>query len=97
LYVYIYLVFAIGISVTLSPPDIKGALGGFIVIVILIFIFNLATVWARDFTSNIIIGTAGYYFLFYTIIFLILLVNISVALLLLLPLSLLRSKHSKAI
>ena len=46
LYVFIYLVFAIGSSITLSPSDIKGALKGFSVILILIFIFNLATVWA---------------------------------------------------
>lgn len=95
LYAYIYLVFAIGISITLSPSDIKGAIGGFMVIVILIFMLNLAAVWAGNFTSNIVMGTAGYYVLFYTIIFLILLVNIAVALLVLLPLSLLRSRHSK--
>jgi len=28
-YVFIYLAFAIGSSITLSPPDIKGALKGF--------------------------------------------------------------------
>ena len=96
LYAFIYLVFAIGSSITLSPPDIKAALGGFAVIAILIFILNLATVWAGNFVSNIVIGIAGYYALFYTILFLIILVNIAVALLIFLPLSMVRSNHSKA-
>jgi hypothetical protein len=96
LYAFIYLVFAIGSSITLSPSDIKAALGGFTVIVILIFILNLATVWAGNFISNIVIGIADHYALFYTLVFLIILVNIAVALLILLPLSLLRLNHSKA-
>jgi hypothetical protein len=96
LYAFIYLVFAISSSITLSSSDIKGAWGGFTVIVILILILNLATVWAGNFISNAVIGIAGYYTLFYTIVFLIILVNIAVALLILLPLSMLRSNHSKA-
>ena len=95
-YVFIYLAFAIGSSITLSPPDIKGALKGFIIILILIFIFNLATVWAGDFTSNMVTGIAGYGALFYTVVFLIMLLNVVVAIIILLPLSLLRVRHSKA-
>ena len=96
LYVFIYLVFAIGSSITLSPPDIKAALGGFVVIAGLIFILNLATVWAGNFISNFAFGIAGYYVLFYAIIFLLFLVNIAVALLIFLPLSIFRSKRSKS-
>jgi hypothetical protein len=96
LYVFIYLVLAIGNSLTLSLPDIKAALGGFFIIVILIFILNLATVWAGNSISKGVIGIAGCYVLFYTILFLILLVNVAVGLLVLLPLSLLRLNHSKA-
>jgi hypothetical protein len=50
LYVFIYLAFAIGSSITLSPSDIKGTLKGLSAILILVFIFNLATVWAGDLT-----------------------------------------------
>ncbi len=96
LYAFIYLAFAIGSSITLSPPDIKGTLKGFSVILILIFIFNLATVWAGDFISNIVIGTAGYFRVFYTTMFLILLLNIAVSILLLLPLSFLQTRRSKS-
>jgi hypothetical protein len=95
LYVFIYLVFAIGSSITLSPPDIKAALGGFIVIIILLFILNLATLWAGNFISGIVIGMTSYYVLFYAIIFLILIINLVVTLLGFLPLSLLRPNHSK--
>ncbi len=96
LYAFIYLVFAIGSSITLSPSDIKSALVGLIIIVALLFILNLATVWAGNFVSNAITGIASYYALFFTIVYLIILVNIAVALLMLLPLSLVRSSHSKA-
>jgi len=96
LYVFIYLVFAIGSSMTLSLPDIKGAWDGFVVISGLAFIFNLVTIWAGNFTSNVIMGIAGYYVLFYVVIFLIMIINAAVALLVFLPLSLLRVSHSKA-
>jgi len=96
LYAFIYLAFAIGSSITLSPSDIKGALKGFSVIIILIFIFNLATAWAGDFTSNIVTGTAGYLSIFYTAMFPILLLNIAVSVLILLLLSFLRTRHYKS-
>jgi hypothetical protein len=92
LYAFTYLTFAIGSSIRLSPPDIKGALKGFVVILVLIFIFNLATVWAGDFASNIVIGPAGYFRVFYTAMFLILLLNIAVSILVLAPLSLLGAR-----
>jgi hypothetical protein len=95
LYVFIYLVFAIGSSITLSPSDIKGALGGFIVIVVLIFFLNLATVWAGNFISDMIVRIAGYCAMFYAVVFLIILLNVAVAVLVLLPLSLLHVKGGK--
>ncbi len=94
LYVFVYLAFTIGSSITLSPSDIKSSLKGLSVILILIFIFNLATVWAGDLTSNIFIGTVSYFLVFYIAIFLMLLLDILVSILLLLPLSILRARHS---
>jgi len=79
LYVFIYMVFAIGSSITLSPSDIRGALGGFIVIVILIFILNLVTVWAGNFITDFVVRIAGYCVMFYAIVFLIILLNVAVA------------------
>jgi hypothetical protein len=94
LYVFIYLAFTIGSSITLSPSDIKGSLKGLSLILILIFIFNLATVWAGDLTSNIFIGTVSYFLVFYIAIFLMLLLDILVSILLLLPLSFRQARHS---
>jgi hypothetical protein len=89
LYACVYLTFTIGSSIMLSPSDIRSTLKGLIVIVILIFIFNLATVWATDLTSSIFAGSIGYFLVFYTTMFLILLLDILVFVVLLLPLTLL--------
>ena len=96
LYAFIYLAFAIGSSITLSPADIKGTLKGFSVIVaviILIFIFNLVTAWMGDFSSDLVTRATGYMSIFYTAMFLILLLNIAASVLVLLPLSFLRTRH----
>jgi hypothetical protein len=94
LYVFIYLAFAIGSCITLSPSDIKGTLKGLSIILILVFIFNLATVWAGDLTSNIFKGTISYFLVFYISMFLILLMDLFVAFVLLVPLSLM-TQHYK--
>ena len=96
LYVFIYLAFAIGSSITLSPPDIKSTLIGLSVILVLIFIFNLVTVWAGDLTANIFSRTSGYFIVFYAVMFFTLLMNIAVAGLILLPLSLLKAGHKRS-
>jgi hypothetical protein len=93
LYVFIYLAFAIGSSITLSPPDIKSTLAGLSVILVLMFIFNLVTVWAGELTSNIFSRTSAYFIVFYAVMFFTLLMNIAVAGLILLPLSLLKAGH----
>jgi hypothetical protein len=96
LYAFIYLVFAVGSSITLSPSDIKAALVGFSVIAVLVFLLNLGTVWAGNYITDAVTGIGSYYAQFYTLVFLIILVNLAVALVLLWPLSLVRSHHSKA-
>ena len=87
---------AIGSSIALSPSDIKGALVGFVAVVVLILILNLATIWAGKFLSDFVVGLAGYYVGFYTLTFLIFLINLAAALLILLPLSLARLSRSRA-
>jgi len=96
LYVFIYLSFSIGSSITLSPSDIKGTFKGLSIIIILILLFNLATIWAGDLTSNIFWGTVSYFLVFYTALLLMLLLDILVAILLFLPLSLLQKRSSKS-
>jgi hypothetical protein len=84
LYVYIYLTFTLGSSIILSPSDFKGAFKGLSIILAAIFIFNLATVWAGDFTSKIFSGTFNYFSIFYVAMLLVLLMDIAVYILLLL-------------
>lgn len=93
LYAFIYLSFAIGSSITLSPADIKGALKGFVVILVCLLVFNLGTVWIGDFASDILTKIAGYSSVFYSAMFLTLLINIAVAVFVLLPLTMLRSSR----
>ena len=45
----IYVLYSIGSSMTLSKPDVKGALAGFLWIVVFILTFNLLTRWIGDF------------------------------------------------
>ena len=94
LYLFVYLTFTIGSSIILSPEDIKGALNGLSVILVLVFIFNLATVWAGDFTGNIFTATLSYFLIFY-IAFLLILVMDIIVFLLLLPFSLLQRSSGK--
>jgi hypothetical protein len=77
LYVYIYLTFTIGSSIILSPSDFKGAFKGLSIILAVILIFNLATVWAGDFTTNIFIWTFSYFLMFYIAMLLVLVIDIA--------------------
>jgi hypothetical protein len=86
LYVFIYLTFTIGSSINLSPSDFKGAFKGLGIILLVIFIFNLVTVWAGDFTSNIFRFTLSYSLIFYIAMLLVWLMDIAVFILFL-PLS----------
>jgi hypothetical protein len=72
---FIYLFYAIGSSVTLSSSDIKGAFRGFIYFVILLLIFNLATVWKGDFATRFFDRTGNYISGFYFLIVLSMALN----------------------
>lgn len=67
LVLFFYLFYAIGSSITLSQSDIKGASRGFFYFVILLLIFNIATLWmgnfAMEFFRQINIFLSGFYFL----------------------------------
>ena len=48
----IYVLYSIGSSMTLSKPDVKGALSGFGWLIIFILIINLLTFWIGDFSTR---------------------------------------------
>lgn len=47
LWLFVYLVFAIGSHVTLSPSDLKGSLSGLCAGILLLLLANLATLWLK--------------------------------------------------
>jgi len=67
LLLFVYLFYSIGSSITLSSSDIKGASRGFYYFIIILFLFNLFTLWMGDLTSgffkNLNIWLSGFYFL----------------------------------
>ncbi len=67
LVLFFYLFYAIGSSITLSSADMKGSFNGFMYFVILLFIFNIGTLWigefATTFFNQINQYLSGFYFL----------------------------------
>ncbi len=47
-WLFLYLTFAVGSSISLSGADLKGALAGFATLVLLALLANLATLWLGD-------------------------------------------------
>ncbi|MFC1976856.1 hypothetical protein ACFLWS_01100 [Chloroflexota bacterium] len=76
LYVFLYLDFAIGSHISLSKADLGGVWYGLGVIIGTLLLFNLATGWIGDFTSEIIVNIANYFGIFYAVMFLALILNI---------------------
>ncbi|MCD4735077.1 MAG: M50 family metallopeptidase [Bacteroidales bacterium] len=72
----IYLLFSIGSSITLSPPDIQGSLNGFIYFIVVLLLFNLVTLWIGDFTLGFFRQISVWFSGFYFLIILSMLVNI---------------------
>lgn len=67
LVLFFYLFYAVGSSITLSGSDIKGASRGFLYFLIVLFVFNVATLWLGSFTINFFKQVnqylSGFYFL----------------------------------
>lgn len=82
LLLFFYLFYAIGSSISLSTSDIKGAFRGFIYFVVLLFLFNIATIWLGDFLSPLFTKINSYLSGFYFLIILSLGLNIAFIILL---------------
>lgn len=81
-YLFIYLTFAIGSSIHLSPSDIEGALSGFTTLVSFLFLFNLGTLWLGDFANAYAVYISQFYGFFYAIMIFVVVLNMLVAVLL---------------
>jgi len=74
---FLYLVFSIGSSITLSPADIKGALKGFLIFLLVLFIFNLLTLWIGEFTIDSFRYISTFFSAFYFLLVLSILLNLA--------------------
>jgi hypothetical protein len=87
LIIFLYLVYSIGSSITLSMEDIRGALKGFLVFVLLLLVFNLATVWIGGFTLDFFRKISNLFTAFYFLIILSILLNVAFILILMMLLA----------
>jgi hypothetical protein len=49
----VYLVFAIGGHISLSPQDLRSSKEGFVLLIALVLVFNLALNWAGPITATV--------------------------------------------
>jgi len=82
-YLFLYLVFAIGAHLKLSPEDLKGALDGFLILVGTVLLFNLCTLWMGDFFTRSVVWISRTYSVFYSLMVFTIILNILFAVLLL--------------
>lgn len=65
--VLVFVLYSTGSSMTLSKSDVKGAVAGFLWVIIFSLIFNLLTLWIGDFAAQAVAKIAqyisGFYFL----------------------------------
>ena len=85
-YVFVYVLFCVGGSITLSPPDIKGSAMGFGVFFFVLFFVNIVALFFGGLTMRYFAWVTQYYSVFYAVMVFAILMNG----LLLIPLLLLR-------
>jgi len=84
LYLFLYIVFCIGSSITLSPGDMKGAGRGLAAFIGVLFLLNVATYWIIDNDlAEAFRSLTRYYSFFYTTMLFAIALNVMVSLVLL--------------
>ncbi len=76
IFLMIFIAYSIGSSITLSRSDLKGAAGGFIFFVIILLLFNLATLWIGDFAQTAFLQASRYLSAFYFLLLLSMAINL---------------------
>jgi len=83
-YGFLYIAFSVGSAITLSLADIREAAKGFFTCVILVFLFNLSTIWLTGrFADSVLVAVSEIYGGFYGIVGFTLIMNLIFAALLL--------------
>lgn len=72
----VYVVFCIGSSIKLSSSDLKNASLGMVFFVVMLLLFNLATLWSGNFTTESFIWLSGFFSGFYLLIVISIVTNI---------------------
>lgn len=72
----VYFLYSIGSSITLSRPDIQSAKSGFLYFILILALFNLATLWIGDFTAELFNKISIFFSGFYFLIVLSILINL---------------------
>lgn len=85
LYVFLYIAFAVGSSVRLSPPDIRAARLGCITFIILLFMFNLVLLPIGVASESTFAWLSPYYTYFYVILVFVMLLNLLAVVILWIP------------
>lgn len=73
--IFIYCLISVGSSITLSGSDVKTAFKGFLIIIVLMFLFNIATIWAGEFATTFITKLSAVLSGFYSIMIISMVVN----------------------
>jgi hypothetical protein len=74
--ILIYCLFSIGSSITLSPADLKTSGKGVLIIILILFVFNLATIWKGNFATIWLTKISFVFSGFYSIMVLSLVINL---------------------
>ena len=75
-YLFVYLAFSVGSSITLSPPDIKGAIHGFWFVVGLLFVLNVSTLWLGTYVTDACVRLTRFYGTLYAVMLFTLSLNV---------------------
>jgi len=74
--ILVYCLYSIGSSITLNPADLKTSGKGLLIIILILFVFNLATIWKGNFATVWLTKVSFVFSGFYSIMVLSLIVNL---------------------
>lgn len=78
-YLFIYLAFSIGSSITLSGADIEGAIHGFVTMFVALFLLNIITLWMSNSITTFFISNSRIFSTFYFVMVFAIILNVMAA------------------
>ena len=74
-YVFVYIAFSVGSSITLSRSDIHGAQRGFLALALILFVAQLCTLWMGDHANQVALSLGQLFAPFYVVLLFALVVH----------------------